>query len=97
MKSFFLETTQSMPEVLRGDGAVGVLADDRVALLGPQHVHGLGAVRRDVELRAGRRTASHSASPYQARHVDLVGQLAGEGDPADAGRMPGDQGRRARS
>ena len=43
-----------MPGVLRGDGAVGVLADDRVALLGAQHVHGLGAVRGDVELRAGR-------------------------------------------
>ena len=53
MKSLALETTQLHPEVLRGDGAVGVLADDRVALLGAQHVHRLGAVRRDVELLAG--------------------------------------------
>jgi hypothetical protein len=35
-------------EVLRHDRPVGVLADDRVALLGAQDVHGLGAVRGDA-------------------------------------------------
>ena len=54
MKSLALETIHSMPGVLRGDGAVGVLPDDRVALLGAQHVHGLGAVGGDVELGTGR-------------------------------------------
>lgn len=36
-------------EILGSYGAVGVLADDRVALLGAQDVHALGAVRGDAE------------------------------------------------
>jgi hypothetical protein len=40
-------------QVVRGHRAVGVLADDDEALLGPQHVHGFGAVRGQVVLLAG--------------------------------------------
>ena len=54
MKSLALETTHSIPSVLRGDRAVGVLPDDRVSLLGAQHVHRLGAVGGDAELGARR-------------------------------------------
>src|SRR6185369_14507043 len=40
-------------EVLRRDAAVGLLADDDVALLGTQHVHRFRAVRREAVWRAG--------------------------------------------
>ena len=43
------------PDVIRRNRAVGFLADDDVALLGAQHVHGFGAVRGDVVRLAGRR------------------------------------------
>jgi hypothetical protein len=42
------------------DRAVGVLADDDEAHLGAQHVHRLGAVRRNAELLAGGHDASHT-------------------------------------
>ena len=67
-----------MPEVLRRHRAVGLLADDQVALLGAQHVHRLGAVRRHAERLAGGHSASHSSRPWQAGDVDLERQLAGE-------------------
>ena len=64
MKSrFFFETDPVEAEIVRRDGAVGLLADDRIALLGAQHVHRLGAVRRDAELAPAAGIASHSSRP----------------------------------
>ena len=59
-----LPTAQPRPAIVGRHRAVGVLADDDVALLGAQHVHGLGAVGGDAVLLARpRRCASHTAGP----------------------------------
>ncbi len=67
-------------EVVRGHRAVGVLADDDEALLGPQHVHGFGAVRGQVVLLAGLDDLFQHAHGVVGLHVHFIGQLAGEGD-----------------
>ena len=71
-------------EILRRHGAVGVLADDRVALLGAQDVHRLGAVRRRLD-------RPPELEPAAAVHVHLERELAREADAADARRDPGDR------
>ena len=73
-------------QVVRRDRAIGVLAHDDVTLLGAQHVHGLGAVRRDVELRSSGHERSPNRRAVMRGHVDLKGQLAGEADAHDARR-----------
>jgi len=50
-------------QVVRGDGTVGVLADDDVALLATQHVHGLGSIRGDVEVAPAAIRAFHTWEP----------------------------------
>ncbi len=77
-------------EVDRRDRAVGVLADDDVALLGAQHVHRLGAVRRDAEALADIHQRFPNV-PCLVAHVDLVRELAGEADPHHARRHAGDE------
>ena len=49
---FALPIMPAKPEVVRRHRAVGLLADDDVALLGAQHMHRLGAVGRDAEALA---------------------------------------------
>src|SRR4051794_14694792 len=73
-------------EVERGHGAVRVLADDDVALLGAQHVHGLGAIGRDAERLAGAYERLPDWAAVAGRHVDLVGELAREADAEHARR-----------
>ncbi len=81
-------------QVLRGDRAVGVLTDDRVALLGAQDVHGLGPVRGDAVRGTGLVQRLPQREGVPRRHVDLVGEFTGEADPAHArldarhGRLP---------
>ena len=77
------------PQVDRRHRPVGVLADDDVALLRAQHVHRLGAVRRD----AVRSTGLHQRFPHGptviGRHVDLVGELAREAHAQNPRRHAG--------
>ncbi len=77
---FFLETAQPRPGIVRRHGAVRILADDDIALLGAQHVHGLGAVEAGAHrLRARSQIAFQTAAAVIGRHVDFVTELAGEG------------------
>src|SRR5262249_19077986 len=71
-------------QVLWRDGAVGVLPDDRIALLRAQDVHGLGAVRRDAVRVAGLEQALQDRDRVPGADVDLEGELAGEADPGQA-------------
>ena len=77
-------------EVGGGHRAVGFLADDDVALLGAQHVHGLGAERRDAVFLAGVHERRPQTEAVARRHVDLERQLAREADPEDARRDAAD-------
>ena len=52
--------------VVRGQRAVGVLADDDVALLGAQHVHRLGAVGADSNGWPASQSFSQRARPWRA-------------------------------
>ena len=84
-------------EIVGRHRAVGLLADDDVALLGAQHVHRLGAVGRDaVRLRRPPQRLPHRAAVV-GRHVDLVAELAGEADAEDARRHAARPCLRARS
>ena len=71
-------------EIVRRHRSVGLLTDDDESLLGAQKVHGFRAVGRD----AGRCAPRHDLFPQpQAvgrRDIDLVGELAGEGDAEHA-------------
>ena len=67
-------------DIIRGRSAVGLLADDDVALLGSQHVHGLGAIGGDavrgprlVDRRPDRQCVIR-------RYVDFEPEFAGEAD-----------------
>src|SRR4249919_3231373 len=68
-------------EVLGCLGAVGLLPDDHVALLGAQHVHRLGAVWRDTERLARGHDRLPDVAGIPRRDVQLVGQLPSEADP----------------
>ena len=83
-------------EIVRDYGAVRLLADDDVALLRAQHVHGLGAV--GASRRPWRRSlASPPRRPRGAgRHVDLEAELAREADAEQARRDAADAAPRAR-
>ena len=71
-------------------GAVRVLAHDDETLLGPQHMHGLGAVGRDPERFAGRHQRLPNRQGVVARHVDFVTQFTAEADAEDLRRHAGD-------
>ncbi|MNZ40296.1 hypothetical protein D3C78_578090 [compost metagenome] len=71
--------------------AVGVLADDHVALLQAQQALGLDAERADLVLRAGLHQRIPQVFAVARRHVDLVAQLADEADPQQACRDAGDR------
>ncbi len=75
---FVLADGPSQPGVIGRHGAVGVLADDDVALLRAQHVHGLGAVFGDAVRLARRMDGLPHAPAEIRRHVDLESQFAGE-------------------
>ena len=76
--------------VVGGQRAVGVLADDDVALLGAHHVHRLGAVGHDVVLLAGLPQLLPEGEAVAGGDVDLEAELAGEGDPEEPGGEAGD-------
>ena len=84
-------------EVLRRDGPVGLLADDRIALLGAEDVHRLRAVRRDAERLAGGHHGLPQRQAVPRRDVELEGELPGERDAEHAPGRAGDRRRRARS
>src|SRR6185437_2270518 len=67
--------------------AIRVLANDDVALLGPQHVHRLGAIRGDSVLLPGLDDRLPDCRTEIRRYVDLESELAGE---ADAHKEHGD-------
>ena len=73
-------------EIARRYRSVGLLADDDEALLGAQHVHGLGAVGCDVVILAGFHAGLPQGQAMVRRHADLETQFAGEADPGDARR-----------
>ena len=70
--------------------AVGLLADDDEALLGPHHMHRLGAVGAAAVLLdlAPRRLPNGAA--VMRGHVDLVAELAGEAHPHQPRRNAAD-------
>ena len=70
--------------------AVGLLTDDDIALLGPHHMHRLGAVSAAAVLLhlAPRRLPDGAAE--MRRHVDLVAELAGEAHPHESRRNAAD-------
>ena len=76
-------------QVLRCDGPVGLLADDRVTLLSSEHVQCLCAIRGDAVRRAGRHDCLPEPQAVPGGHIQLVRQLAGE---RDAKRAPGRTG-----
>ena len=65
-------------QVLRCDGPVGLLADDRIALLSSEHVQRLCAIRGDAVRGAGRHDGLPEPPAVPGRHIQLVRQLAGE-------------------
>src|SRR5207244_865328 len=75
-------------QVLRGNGAVGLLTANDEALLRAQHVHRLGSVRRDAERLTGCHHGFPERKAIPAGGPELVGELAGEGDPVQAHRDP---------
>src|SRR5450830_1676360 len=83
--------TPAHVQVVRGHRTVSVLADDDEALLGPQHVHGLGAVRGQVVLLARLDDLLQHTHGVVGLDVDLVGQLTGKGDPEHPRRHAADQ------
>src|SRR3546814_2678555 len=72
--------------IIRCDRPVRVLTDDDVALLRAEHMHGLGAVRRDAELAAGFVERLPEVKSVAGGHVDLVADLAGEADTEQPSR-----------
>src|SRR5580704_15762838 len=71
--------------------AVGVLADDKVALLKAQDALGLHPERRDPEVGAAVHQRLPDVQPVPGRDVQLVRQLAGEADPPQHAPVhPGD-------
>src|SRR6266705_5108753 len=68
-------------EILRRDRSVGLLSADDVALLGAQHVHRFGAIRRDSERLASRHHGFPQRKAIPAGCPELVGELAGERNP----------------
>src|SRR3989442_246844 len=80
-ESLFLRDDPAHPQVLRRDGAVGLLAADDVALLGAEHMHGFGAIGRDSERLAGGHHGFPKSQAVPAGCPELVGELAGESDP----------------
>ncbi|MNH12246.1 hypothetical protein D3C79_717820 [compost metagenome] len=83
--------TPAHVQVVRGHRAVGVLTDDDEALLGPQDVHGFGAVRGEVVLFARLGNFLQHAHGVVGLDIDLVRQLTGERDTEHPCRYPGDQ------
>ena len=63
--------------------AVGVLPDDRVALLEAQDALRLDAEGAHAEVLAGGHQLLPHVQAVRGRHVDLEGQLAGEPDPPE--------------
>ena len=70
---------------------VGVLADDGVLLLEPEHPLGLHAEGPDPGVRARRHQGVPQVRGLVGRDVELVGQLADEADAQDGRRDPGDE------
>ena len=66
------------PGIVRRHGAVRVLADDDVALLGAQHVHRLGAVGAGAMLLALGPQRFPDGLAVIGQHVDLEAAVAGE-------------------
>ena len=92
------------PRIVGRHGAVGVLADDDVALLGAQHVHRLGSILHHVVLLPGGVDRLPHGGAEVGRHIDLESEFAGEahakqhhGNAADAAAAHAHvrQGRRA--
>ena len=84
-------------DIVRRHRAVGLLADDDVALLGAQHVHRLGAVGRDAVCLAGLVERLPDGAAVARRHVDLEAELAGEADAEQPRRHAADLALGARS
>src|SRR3546814_1198416 len=72
--------------IIRCDRPVRVLTDDDVALLRAEHMHGLGAVRRDAELAAGFVERLPEGKYVGGGHGDLVADLDGETDTEQPSR-----------
>src|ERR1700722_9425062 len=70
--------------------AVGLLTDDDIALLGPHHMHRLGAVSAaSVLLHLAPRRLPDGATEVRG-NVDLVAELAGEAHPHEQSRAAAD-------
>ena len=85
-----LPTCPAEAEIVRRHRAVGLLADDDVALLGAQHMHRLGAVGRDAERLARGIDRLPDRAAVIGRHVDLEAELAGEADAEEPRRHAAD-------
>ena len=72
--------TPAHVQIVGGHGTVSVLANNDEALLGPQHVHGLGAVGGEVVLLARLDDFFQHAHGVIGLDIDLIRQLTGKRD-----------------
>ena len=72
---------QSRPALNAAGQAVGVLADDKVALLEPENPLRLHAECADAEVGAAVQERLPDVQAVAGWHVQLVAELAGEPDP----------------
>ena len=79
-------------ELRRSRVEVGVLTDENVALLQPEHPEGFQAVWNETEVRACLEEGVPESDGIVPRMVELEAELAGETEPEDVARDGSDAG-----